>query len=163
MESFPDPIITPIAGSPTYESLVDIFNNINGNAASIQPNLGGGGSWIPIIDGDSHFIFHPLCHRLQAPRKSWSCFIVSFQHHQYQKIGHPIQVRQLDRPFWSTQKHMQGSETSDPYEHRQHLHASSQGKLRGIWEFMLPWGDYSPQEQQLKYYPCRPKREHLPH
>ena len=42
MDSFPDPIITLIVVAPTYKYLVEIFRNINGNAASIQTNLGGG-------------------------------------------------------------------------------------------------------------------------
>ena len=43
VDYLPDPTIYPIIGDPTYKSLVELFGKINGNAASIQTNLGGGG------------------------------------------------------------------------------------------------------------------------
>ena len=43
LDSFLDPIITLIIGSPTHKYLVEIFDKINWNVASIQKNLGGGG------------------------------------------------------------------------------------------------------------------------
>ena len=44
VESFPDTIISPIFGAPTYESIAELFNKFNGNAESIQMKLGGGSS-----------------------------------------------------------------------------------------------------------------------
>ena len=41
VNSFPDPIIYPIVGAPTYESLAKFFNKINRNVASVQTNLVG--------------------------------------------------------------------------------------------------------------------------
>ena len=46
VDSFPDPIIPPIVGALIYEYLVELFEKINGNAAYIQTNLGGGGGFI---------------------------------------------------------------------------------------------------------------------
>ena len=42
VNSFPEPVITSIIGSPTYKYLVKIFEIINGGAASVQTNMVGG-------------------------------------------------------------------------------------------------------------------------
>jgi hypothetical protein len=42
IESFPHPIIPPIEGLPTYESITDITRLLNTNAASIHSELGDG-------------------------------------------------------------------------------------------------------------------------
>jgi hypothetical protein len=42
IESFPHPIIPPIEGLPTYESITDVTRLLNTNAASVHSELGGG-------------------------------------------------------------------------------------------------------------------------
>jgi hypothetical protein len=42
IESFPHPIIPPIEGLPTYESIIDVTRLLNTNAASIHSELGDG-------------------------------------------------------------------------------------------------------------------------
>ena len=41
-ESFPHPVIPPIEGLPTYESITNITRLLNANAASVHSELGGG-------------------------------------------------------------------------------------------------------------------------
>jgi hypothetical protein len=42
IESFPHPTIPPIQGQPTYESITDVVQLLNANAASVHSELGGG-------------------------------------------------------------------------------------------------------------------------
>jgi hypothetical protein len=41
LESFPHPIIPPIQGQPTYESITEVTQLLNSNAPSVYNDLGG--------------------------------------------------------------------------------------------------------------------------